>query len=127
MRRSQWEALIYAFQPVTNTLENATPNGYLLVTRWLDARYLHDLAERTALSLTLSQPKPSDNVLFFKPLKPQMSYRLVDLGLPRVSGEGLGDPMLFLHLPPITLGFIESGLGTLSCHSCCLRDILFNL
>jgi hypothetical protein len=39
------------------------------------------------LSLILSQPKPSDNVLFFKPLKPQMSYRLVDLWLPRVRGE----------------------------------------
>ncbi|HEH9406522.1 diguanylate cyclase [Aeromonas bestiarum] len=101
VRGSQWGPLIYSLQPVTNTLGNATPNGYLLVTRWLDARYLHDLAERTALSLTLSQPKPSDNFLSFKPLKPQMSYRLVDLGLQRVRGEGLlldsnGDPVLTL-------------------------------
>ena len=101
VRGSQWGPLIYSLQPVTNTLGNATPNGYLLVTRWLDARYLHDLAERTALSLTLSQPKPSDNFLSFKPLKPQMSYRLVDLGLQRIRGEGLlldsnGDPVLTL-------------------------------
>jgi diguanylate cyclase (GGDEF)-like protein len=101
VRRSQWGPLIYSFQPVTNALENATPNGYLLVTRWLDARYLYELAERTALSLTLSQPKPSDNFLSFKPLKPQMSYRLVDLGLQRVRGEGVlldsnGDPVLIL-------------------------------
>jgi hypothetical protein len=109
---------------VTNTLENATPNGYLLVTRWLDARYLHDLAERTALSLTLSQPKPSDNVLSFKPLKPQRSYRLVDLGLPRVRGEGwlldsYGDPVLILRVGPSACAarLPSTGSGVRRCRS----------
>jgi hypothetical protein len=94
-------------------------NGYLLVARWLDARYLHDLAERTALSLTLSQPKPSDNVLFFKPLKPQMSYRLVDLGLTRVRGEGLGDPMLILRVGSSACAarLPSTGLGVRRCRS----------
>ncbi|HDU8493222.1 TPA: diguanylate cyclase [Aeromonas hydrophila] len=101
VRGSLWGPLIFSLQPVTNTLGDAKPNGYLLATRWLDERYLDDLAARTALALTIAQPRSGEHLGSFKPFKPYMSYRLVDLGLQRVRGEGLlldndGTPVLAL-------------------------------
>ncbi|MEV3822308.1 sensor domain-containing diguanylate cyclase [Aeromonas dhakensis] len=101
VRRSQWGPLIFSLQPVTDTLGSVKPNGYLLATRWLDKRYLQDLGDRTALTLTIAQPRTRDHLGSFKPLGPNMSYRLVDLGLQRVRGEGLlldndGEPVLIL-------------------------------
>lgn len=120
VRRSQWGPLIFSLQPVTDTLGSVKPNGYLLATRWLDKRYLQDLGERTALTLTIAQPRTRDHLGSFKPLGPNMSYRLVDLGLQRVRGEGLlldndGEPVLILIVDEerdVLLGAMEGAIWT---------------
>ncbi|MCR6740431.1 sensor domain-containing diguanylate cyclase [Aeromonas dhakensis] len=120
VRRSQWGPLIFSLQPVTDTLGSVKPNGYLLATRWLDKRYLQDLGERTALTLTIAQPRTSEHLGSFKPLGPHMSYRLVDLGLQQVRGEGLlldndGEPVLTLIVDEerdVLLGAMEGAIWT---------------
>ncbi|WP_421232118.1 sensor domain-containing diguanylate cyclase [Aeromonas sp. 600276] len=120
VRRSQWGPLIFSLQPVTDTLGSVKPNGYLLATRWLDKRYLQDLGERTALTLTIAQPRTRENLGSFKPLGPNMSYRLVDLGLQQVRGEGLlldndGEPVLTLIVDEerdVLLGAMEGAIWT---------------
>ncbi|HDX8436942.1 sensor domain-containing diguanylate cyclase [Aeromonas dhakensis] len=120
VRRSQWGPLIFSLQPVTDTLGSVKPNGYLLATRWLDKRYLQDLGERTALTLTIAQPRTREHLGSFKPLGPHMSYRLVDLGLQQVRGEGLlldndGEPVLTLIVDEerdVLLGAMEGAIWT---------------
>lgn len=120
VRRSQWGPLIFSLQPVTDTLGSVKPNGYLLATRWLDKRYLQDLGERTALTLTIAQPRTHEHLGSFKPLGPHMSYRLVDLGLQQVRGEGLlldndGEPVLTLIVDEerdVLLGAMEGAIWT---------------
>ncbi|MFM5416534.1 sensor domain-containing diguanylate cyclase [Aeromonas dhakensis] len=120
VRRSQWGPLIFSLQPVTDTLGSVKPNGYLLATRWLDKRYLQDLGERTALTLTIAQPRTREHLGSFKPLGPHMSYRLVDLGLQQVRGEGLlldndGQPVLTLIVDEerdVLLGAMEGAIWT---------------
>ncbi len=120
VRRSQWGTLIFSLQPVTDTLGSVKPNGYLLATRWLDKRYLQDLGERTALTLTIAQPRTREHLGSFKPLGPHMSYRLVDLGLQQVRGEGLlldndGEPVLTLIVDEerdVLLGAMEGAIWT---------------
>ncbi|CAJ1761221.1 hypothetical protein PEKONANI_00030 [Aeromonas jandaei] len=120
VRRSQWGPLIFSFQPITNSLGSGKPNGYLLATRWLDKHYLQDLGERTALTLTIAQPRSHEHLGAFKPLKPHMSYRLVDLGLQRIRGEGLlldndDEPVLILIVDEerdVLLGAMEGALWT---------------
>ncbi|MFA7835636.1 sensor domain-containing diguanylate cyclase [Aeromonas dhakensis] len=120
VRRSQWGPLIFSLQPVTDTLGSVKPNGYLLATRWLDKRYLQDLGERTALTLTIAQPRTREHLGSFKPLGPHMSYRLVDLGLQQVRGEGLlldndGEPVLTLIVDEerdVLLGAMEGSIWT---------------
>ncbi|KMK90791.1 diguanylate cyclase [Aeromonas dhakensis] len=120
VRRSQWGPLIFSLQPVTDTLGSVKPNGYVLATRWLDKRYLQDLGERTALTLTIAQPRTREHLGSFKPLGPHMSYRLVDLGLQQVRGEGLlldndGEPVLTLIVDEerdVLLGAMEGAIWT---------------
>ncbi|WP_421183758.1 sensor domain-containing diguanylate cyclase [Aeromonas dhakensis] len=120
VRRSQWGPLIFSLQPVTDTLGSVKPNGYLLATRWLDKRYLQVLGERTALTLTIAQPRTREHLGSFKPLGPHMSYRLVDLGLQQVRGEGLlldndGEPVLTLIVDEerdVLLGAMEGAIWT---------------
>ncbi|MBO2903247.1 diguanylate cyclase [Aeromonas dhakensis] len=120
VRSSQWGPLIFSLQPVTDTLGSVKPNGYLLATRWLDKRYLQDLGERTALTLTIAQPRTREHLGSFKPLGPHMSYRLVDLGLQQVRGEGLlldndGEPVLTLIVDEerdVLLGAMEGAIWT---------------
>src|SRR5690606_21227048 len=110
----------FSLQPVTDTLGSVKPNGYLLATRWLDKRYLQDLGERTALTLTIAQPRTREHLGSFKPLGPHMSYRLVDLGLQQVRGEGLlldndGEPVLTLIVDEerdVLLGAMEGAIWT---------------
>lgn len=100
---SQWGPLIFSLQPVTDSAGKAKPNGFLLVLRWLDRRYMAGLMERTALPLSLILPRSSDRMETFKPLGDLVRYRLVKLGLQRVRGEGLlldgqGTPILILRV-----------------------------
>lgn len=100
---SRWGPLMFSLQPVTDSASKAPPNGFLLVLRWLDRRYMAGLMERTALPLSLAMPKPSDRMEAFKPLGDLVRYRLVKLGLQRLRGEGLlldrnEDPILVLSV-----------------------------
>jgi diguanylate cyclase (GGDEF)-like protein len=58
----------------------------LLVVRWLDKAYLDQVSERTMLPLAISHAN-LDVTSPFKPLKPQMTYRLIDMGLSWLRGE----------------------------------------
>lgn len=86
IRASQWGPLMYSWQPIRDSDETAPFNGFLLVVRWLDEEYLKQVSERTALPLAIEHSNlhvaPP-----FKPLKPPMTYRLIDLGLTRLRGE----------------------------------------
>ncbi|MFQ1883190.1 diguanylate cyclase [Aeromonas veronii] len=86
IRASQWGPLMYSWQPIRNSDESAPFNGFLLVVRWLDKAYLEQVSERTALPLAISHAN-LDVTATFKPLKPQITYRLIDLGLTRLRGE----------------------------------------
>ncbi|WP_429020137.1 sensor domain-containing diguanylate cyclase [Aeromonas allosaccharophila] len=86
IRASQWGPLMYSWQPIRNSDGSAPFNGFLLVMRWLDTAYLEQVSERTELPLAISHTN-LDVTAFFKPLKPQMTYRLIDLGLDRLRGE----------------------------------------
>ncbi|MFB2865514.1 diguanylate cyclase [Aeromonas sp. MdU4] len=86
IRASQWGPLMYSWQPVRNSDNSAPFNGFLLVMRWLDQDYLEHVSERTALPLAISHSN-LDVSATFKPLKSNMTYRLIDLGLTRLRGE----------------------------------------
>ncbi|MFM4770201.1 MULTISPECIES: sensor domain-containing diguanylate cyclase [Aeromonas] len=86
IRASQWGPLMYSWQPIRNSDESAPFNGFLLVVRWLDKAYLEQVSERTALPLAISHAN-LDVTATFKKLKPQITYRLIDLGLTRLRGE----------------------------------------
>ncbi|MGL5153959.1 MAG: CHASE4 domain-containing protein, partial [Aeromonas veronii] len=83
---SQWGPLMYSWQPIRDSDNSAPFNGFLLVVRWLDEEYLQQLSERTALPLAISDTN-LNIAATFKPLKPQVTYRLIDLGLDRLRGE----------------------------------------
>ena len=64
----------------SETVTSPAPfNGFLLVVRWLDKAYLDQVSERTALPLAIAHSN-LDVTATFKPLKPQITYRLIDLG-----------------------------------------------
>ena len=86
IRASQWGPLMYSWQPIRNSDGSAPFNGFLLVMRWLDTAYLEQVSERTELPLAISHTN-LDVTASFKPLKSQMTYRLIDLGLDRLRGE----------------------------------------
>ncbi|HEH9420034.1 TPA: diguanylate cyclase [Aeromonas sobria] len=86
IRASQWGPLMYSWQPIRNSDESAPFNGFLLVVRWLDKAYLDQVSERTMLPLAISHAN-LDVTSPFKPLKPQMTYRLIDMGLSWLRGE----------------------------------------
>ncbi|MGY3949340.1 diguanylate cyclase [Aeromonas allosaccharophila] len=86
IRASQWGPLMYSWQPIRNSDGSAPFNGFLLVMRWLDTAYLEQVSERTELPLAISHTN-LDVTTSFKPLKSQMTYRLIDLGLDRLRGE----------------------------------------
>lgn len=86
IRASQWGPLMYFWQPIRNSDGSAPFNGFLLVMRWLDTAYLEQVSERTELPLAISHTN-LDVTASFKPLKSQMTYRLIDLGLDRLRGE----------------------------------------
>ncbi|MGL4250223.1 MAG: sensor domain-containing diguanylate cyclase [Aeromonas sp.] len=86
IRASQWGPLMYSWQPIKNSDGTALFNGFLLVVRWLDNVYFANVSERIALPLTIAHAN-SNVTTSFKPLKPQMTYRLIDLGLSRLRGE----------------------------------------
>ncbi|MEH8119727.1 diguanylate cyclase [Aeromonas allosaccharophila] len=86
IRASQWGPLMYSWQPIRNSDGAAPFNGFLLVMRWLDTAYLEQVSERTELPLAISHTN-LDVTASFKPLKSQMTYRLIDLGLDRLRGE----------------------------------------
>jgi len=86
IRASQWGPLMYSWQPISDSHGAAPFNGFLLVARWLDKSYLAEVSERTALPLAITHSSVGLPVSF-KPLKPQMTYRLIDLGLTRLRGE----------------------------------------
>ncbi|MGY3854408.1 diguanylate cyclase [Aeromonas aquatilis] len=86
IRASQWGPLMYSWQPIRNSDGSAPFNGFLLVMRWLDTAYLEQVSQRTELPLAISHTN-LDVTASFKPLKPQMTYRLIDLGLSRLRGE----------------------------------------
>ncbi|MEB8287974.1 diguanylate cyclase [Aeromonas veronii] len=86
IRASQWGPLMYSWQPIRNSDGSAPFNGFLLVMRWLDTAYLEQVSQRTELPLAISHTN-LDVTASFKPLKSQMTYRLIDLGLDRLRGE----------------------------------------
>ncbi|WP_042012464.1 sensor domain-containing diguanylate cyclase [Aeromonas fluvialis] len=86
IRASQWGPLMYSWQPIRGSDDSAPFNGFLLVVRWLDEEYLKQVSERTALPLAISDTN-LNVAATFKQLKPQMTYRLIDLGLTRLRGE----------------------------------------
>ena len=100
---SQWGPLIFSLQPVTDSAGVAKPNGFLLAIRWLDRRYMVDLAERTALPINVSLPKSSNDLLSFKQSQARMNYHM-DLGLYRIRGEGL---LLDNHDKPVLTLLVE--------------------
>ncbi|MGL5489016.1 MAG: CHASE4 domain-containing protein [Shewanella sp.] len=86
IRASQWGPLMYSWQPIRDSDNSAPFNGFLLVVRWLDEAYLKQLSDRTALPLAISDTN-LNIAATFKPLTPQVTYRLIDLGLTRLRGE----------------------------------------
>ena len=86
IKASQWGPLMYSWQPIRDSDESVPFNGFLLVVRWFDESYLDQVSERTALPLTISRGNLDVSTPFTQ-LKPQVSYRLIDLGLTRLRGE----------------------------------------
>lgn len=129
---SQWGPLIFSLQPVTDSAGLHQPNGFLLALRWLDRRYMAKLAERVAIPLRFAPPVSAREMAGFDTLGNRVRYRLVDLGLRWVRGEGLlldsaGNPVLTLIVEEerdVLRGALEGTLwmlfGMLLISLCCI-------
>ncbi|MEL3921064.1 diguanylate cyclase [Aeromonas enteropelogenes] len=103
IRNSLWGPLIFSWQPIRLSDGSGTPNGFLLALRWLDRPYIEQISERTALPIMIAPTRQGEGETGFQPLQAQMTYRLIDLGLQRVRGEGrllnnAGQPVVTLVL-----------------------------